>query len=305
MKKFKTLLTSLLILIFAVTSFGCYFIQGQKMKDVKGTYKLTRFVRTPKYDKGQTPITTDYIVDKGYEVYLVVTGTGTGYYVHKDNDTVAYSREIPMSYEYNAEDSSKVEYVTSSASLFGEDTRYGVTKNGLNRSLSALSIPETIFNKAYTSKSFGINWKKVSKATDLSYAKSQLGALVEYDQTGYDKRGIYEMTTYDAEGVSIVEDPYQYYFVVIDTAKGTTTVKVYYALKSDLTPVEKTVSFAANSDYTVFTIDGKTWTIDPMWGMYYYCQGAETREHLANTNYSMTEESLEQMIQNKLPATQE
>jgi len=310
MKKFKTLLASLLILIFAVTSFGCYFIQGQKMSDVKGTYKLTRYVKTPKYLKGQTPKTTDYIVEKGYEVYLVVTGTGTGYYVHKDNDTVAYSREIPLSYEYDQDDSSKVEYVTSSASLLGEDTRFGITKNRLNRSLAAITYSEMklgdlVIVEAHTSKSFDMDWEKVSKSTDLSYAKSQLGNLIEYDQIGYNKRGIYEMTTYDAEGVSIVEDPYQYYYVVIDTAKGATTVKVYYALKSDLTPVEKTVSFATNSDYTVFTIDGKTWTIDPTWGTYYYCQGTETREQLVNTNYSMTEDSLNQMIQNKLPATQE
>ncbi len=310
MKKFKTLLTSLLILIFAVTSFGCYIVQGQKMKDVKGTYKLTRYVRTPKYLKGQTPKTTDYIADKGYEVYLVVTGSGTGYYVHKDNDTVAYSREISMSYEYNEEDSSKVEYVLSNETLLGEDTRFAITKNRLNRSLASVTyaemkIGDLVLVEAHTSKSFDMDWEKVSKTTDLSYAKSQLGTLKEYDYIGYDKRGIYEMTTYNVDGTSVVDDPYQYYFIMIDTAKGTTTAKVYYALKTDLTPVVETVSFAANSDYTVFTIDGKTWTVDPSWGTYYYCQGTETREQIVNTNYTISEDSINQMIQSKLPATQE
>ena len=83
------------------------------MKSVKGTYKLTNYTYTPQYERkeGYTPTTIDYIADRGYEVYLVVTGESEGYYVHKDNEVEAYSTKVSLTYEYDQDDSSKVSRV--------------------------------------------------------------------------------------------------------------------------------------------------------------------------------------------------
>ena len=93
MRKLKCLLSALLIVMLMVLSTGCYIVNGQKMWRVKGTYELTHYTFT----NGKTDTVTDYIAEKGYKVYLVVTGNGTGYYVHKDDETEAYYREVSLS----------------------------------------------------------------------------------------------------------------------------------------------------------------------------------------------------------------
>ena len=186
MRKIKYWLVVLLIVAFSMLSFGCYAVQGQKMKTVKGTYKLVHYTYTPSYERkeGYTPTTIDYIADRGYEVYLVVTGTNMGYYVHKDNNTSAYSMEVTLLYEYDQEDSSKVEYVTyADATQIGSSTsgrKFGVTKNKLNYSLPAFDYTQPFTHKKMRSEDIQKDWEKVDKATDLSYVKKQLGEIKEY-----------------------------------------------------------------------------------------------------------------------------
>ena len=84
-KTIKKLLALALIFSFLLAATGCYVVQSQKMRDLKGTYKLTTYTYTPKYERkeGYTPKSKDYINGEEYmyEDYLVITGEGKGYYV--------------------------------------------------------------------------------------------------------------------------------------------------------------------------------------------------------------------------------
>ena len=220
MKSVKRLLAVMLIAALILTLAGCYIISGQKMRNVQGTYKLTSYTYTPKYERkeGYTPRTYNYIEDEDclYQDYLVVTGTGTGYYVHKDVNTPAYSKEVTLSYEYNQEDSSKVEYVIHNDAISLNSTsgfnKVGVSGKVLNYTKQAIDYNQLFTNKPMRTESMNVRWEKVSDATDLSYAKEQLGELKTYDYKAFGVRGIYELNTMNyIEGEGYPENPYQYY----------------------------------------------------------------------------------------------
>ena len=169
MKKIKVLLSVLLVALLMVVSSGCYMIQGQTMKNVKGTYELTSYTRT----NGKTNAVTDYVTDYGYKVYLVVTGSGQGYCAFSKAETDPYYLTCNLSYEYNTEDSSKVDYVAYAYN--GVSQRFGVTKNGLNFSRPAIKLSDKV-----ASDGISISWKKVSKKTDLSYVQTVFENLAPY-----------------------------------------------------------------------------------------------------------------------------
>ena len=170
MKKLNIFLSTLLVLLLAVASTGCYMIQGQKMRKVKGTYELTSYTRT----NGKTNKVTDYVETYGYKVYLVVTGSGEGYCVFDSNDCEPYYYPCTLSYSYNQDNSSLVEYVTYT--YVQTTQKFGVTKDGLNFSRPVVKLSDTIY-----SDGISVSWKRVSGDTDLSYAEEQLGELALYD----------------------------------------------------------------------------------------------------------------------------
>ena len=94
MKILKKSLVLLLAISIIASLCSCYTISAQKLDNVKGTYKLTHYTYTPSYERkdGYTPTHRNYITDEKYlyEDYLIVTGSNTGYYVHKAKDTEAY-----------------------------------------------------------------------------------------------------------------------------------------------------------------------------------------------------------------------
>ena len=272
MKKTRIFLIALLVIAFAINMAGCYMVSGQRMDKVKGTYKLTSYTYTPSYERkeGYTPKHYDYIHDEeyAYEDYLIVTGTATGYYVHKEANAPAYVKEVTLSYEYNAENTSKVEYVEyndviTASSSDNEGNRLGVSGNVLNFSRPAFDYTQLFTNKAMRSEDLSVRWEKVDDATDLSYAKAQVGNLKEYDYNSFAVRGIYELwASTNIETGEVVESEYQYFFYVIDTAKGMTTATAYYALReTPAVQVKETVSMVnTTGDWSTITIDGVTWT---------------------------------------------
>ena len=82
MKLLKRITSVFLLLAVLTTTVGCYVISAQRMKNVKGTYKLTQYTYIPQYERkeGYTPRTFDYINDEEYkyEDYLIVTGESIG-----------------------------------------------------------------------------------------------------------------------------------------------------------------------------------------------------------------------------------
>ena len=310
MKKLKKLLSVVLILALVISVTGCYVIKGQQMRTVKGTYKLTSYTFTPSYERreGYTPNTRDYVngEEYKYEDYLVVTGTGTGYYVHKDAKGDAYIKEVTLRYEYDAESSDKVNYVIYNDSISINDDsgghRLGVTKNAFNYSKAAFDYTELITKRKMRSDSMTVRWEKVSKATDLSYVTELLGDLKSYSYQDFAHRGIYEQTAFLlTEDVTAPE--YQYFFYVIDTATGSESATVYYALKGSTEQVKKTVSISRATDGSgSMTLDGSLWLLKPMYKDGYTREEGGVEYSLSHVGNSVTDAAIEEMIASRLPA---
>lgn len=311
MRKLKLLSVSLVLVMMASSVFGCYFIQAQPMSKVKGTYKLTRYTYTRAYEKkeGYTPRSYNYVEDADFlfEDYLVVTGTGNGYYVHKAVDTPAFSKEVTLSYEYNQEDSSKIDYVIQNDAISINSTsdthKLGVMKDVLNYSKQAIDYTQLFTNKPMRTEELSIRWEKVSNATDLSFVESQLGTIKKYDYKAYGVRGIYELNT--AKNIETNEylSPYQYYFCVVDTLAGVTTAKICYALKE--TPTVQVVEQVALSnllgDWTSVKIGDNTWTLDSTWQNYYVLEKDGIRYEAGKASNSITDADLEYLVEQRLP----
>lgn len=174
MKTLKFLSLALILAVVTVFASSCYVTTGTSMKKAKGTYELTGYSIT----NGKTGDVTDKLASDGIKVYLVVTGGDRGYYVYQDNNTSAYFRDVYLSYEYS-EDSNKVTSLTYrfDGQLEGDAQKVGVTSGGLNYSRPSIKLSDQVY-----SNGISMSFKKVSSATDLSFAESQLGGLSPYVQ---------------------------------------------------------------------------------------------------------------------------
>ena len=316
MKILKKSLVLLLAISIIASLCSCYTISAQKLDNVKGTYKLTHYTYTPSYERkdGYTPTHRNYITDEKYlyEDYLIVTGSNTGYYVHKAKDTEAYSKEITLSYQYSIEEPSRVEYVIFNDALTVNSTmgtnKLGVTKNGLNYYKGGLDYTELFTNRKMRSEDISVRWEKVDKAIDLSYAQSQLGTLKTYDYKAFGARGIYELTaTVNTTSGETIESEYQYFYYVIDTAANTTTVAVYYAT-TEAPTTQKTASVTLShtaGDWSAITIDGALWTRDSVWDSYYYNESGEIKKTLTCVSNDISDSTLQYLVESRLPTEQE
>lgn len=315
MKKIKHLLAFLLIIGFVVSMAGCYLISSQTMNKLKGTYKLTNYTYTPSYERkeGYTPKTYDYVNGEEYkfEDYLVITGQSMGYYIHKDAKGDCYVKEVTLKYEYDQEDSSKVSYIVYNDSITvnsdSDVNRMGVNKRILNYSKNAFDYTQLLTKKPMRSEDLSVRWEKVDDATDISYAISQVGNAKYYKYEAYAARGIYELSyVKNAATQEYLENPYQYYFISVDTADGTNTATVCYATKEAPTEqVKKTVSFSVSEDYGTLTVDGVVWTRDALvkTTLKSVADGFENQMNIAS--YDVTDKSLESLITNRMPVTEE
>ena len=309
MKKMRILLIALLIVALTVIMAGCYQISGQKMNKLIGTYKLTNYTYTPSYERkaGYTAKTRDYVNGEEYlyEDYLIITGSSIGYYVHKAVDTPAYVKEVMLSYEYSEKDSSKIEYITYSDAFTAETSvnngnHLGVSDNVLNFSRPAFDYTQLITNKAMRSDDLYVRWEKVDNATDLSYVREQFGTLKEYAYQSYAARGVYELSLDLTTGD--VQFPYQYFFYVIDTAKGVNTVTACYALKETPTEqVKETVALLCDgTDWSTMTIDGIQWTVDQAVRSFYYSVRDGQRYKLTRISWDISDEAVDSYVGSRL-----
>ena len=312
MKIVKHLLAMLLIVAVLLTTVSCYFVQVQKMKTVKGTYKLTYYTYTPSYERkeGYTPKTRDYVNGEEYmyEDYLIITGSSTGYYVHKAVGVEPYVKEITLSYEYDSEDSSKVEYITYKDALTVNASigvyRLGITKNNLNYTKVAIDYTEVFTKRPMRTESVSVRWEKVDRATDLSFVKDQTGNLKSYDYNAFGTRGIYDLgSPVELETGKVIESEYQYFFYVIDTAENAIRATAYYALKeSQNEQITKSVTISKSADdWSIITIDGDTWTRNPSLGYYYYREAGGIKYSLTCVSHDTSPKMLESLVKSKLP----
>ena len=312
MKIAKRLIVLTFILTLVVSALGCYRIDGQKMKNVVGTYKLTSYIYTPKYERkeGYTPRTFNYIEDEDYlyEDYLIITGNGMGYYVHKGVNEQAYVKEVTLSYEYSSEDSSIVEYVGFNDALTVNSTsgfnRMGVIKNGLNYTLGSFDYTELFTKRPMRSEYLSVSWEKVSSKTDLSFVKEKIENLKEYSYSAFGARGIYQLNApWDIETGVVQDTPYQYFYYLIDTAENQTTATAYYALKE--TPTEQVVQTVSlervAEDWSSFKLDGNTWTKEQYSVSNYYNETDGLKYNLSRSSTDLSSKTLESLISIWLP----
>ena len=315
MKTLKRALIAMLIMALMLTLAGCYMISGQKMRTVRGTYQLTNYTYTPKYERkeGYTPRTFNYIEDEEYqyEDYLIITGTDIGYYVHKEANAPAYVKEVTLSYEYDDEDASKVEYVIFNDALtVNEDSgfnRLGITKNSLNYSKSGFDYTELLTKRPMHSEAISVRWTKVSRDTDLKYAENQLGELKKYDYKAFGARGIYQRNApWDIESGAVQESPYQYFFYVIDTAENAIQATAYYALRE--TPSEEVVQKLTveriSEDWSRISIDGAEWTLEQPLGSNYYNDTDGLRTTISRVSNDISDARRKELTDMWLPAGQ-
>ena len=64
-------------------------------------------------DKDLEERTTDFIKTKGITAYFVVASKERGYYIYQDNDTALYAREAKLTFNYDEEETEKVEEIKS------------------------------------------------------------------------------------------------------------------------------------------------------------------------------------------------
>ena len=275
MKNTRKIISALLIVaLLAVSLSGCYIVSGQKMRNVKGTYKLTTYTYTPQHERksNYTALSHDYVNDERYkyEDYLIVTGTGTGYYVHTEAGGDNYIKEITLSYEYDSEDTSKVNYVIYNDSLSvnsdeGGRHRLGVSKDGFNYYKAAFDYTELFTKREMRTESLSVHWEKVSRAADLSYVNELFGNLPYYEYSAFSYRGLYEITNVYATSSS---SDYLYFFCKLDTAKDSLRATLYYQ-KKDSEKVVAAVEVVRSADgWDTLTVDGVTWDYDVFSGNY-------------------------------------
>ena len=181
MKTIKRLIAVLLVATLLFSLAGCTIINPQRMYRVKGTYKLTQYTFSPQGEEGSIN-TVDYVADEDrlYEDYLIVTGQGTGYYVHKAAGEAATVTEISLSYQY-AEGGKKIEYVsygdTGSESPHG-GIRLSVSKHTLAYSKLSISYTEPFTGRKMSTEGISVRFERISSKTDLSYAEKALGVAL-------------------------------------------------------------------------------------------------------------------------------
>lgn len=315
MKKNRLLLVVLLVIAFAINMAGCYMISGKKMDQVKGTYKLASSTYTPSHERkaDKTPISYDYVNDEKYQYgdYLIVTGTSAGYYVHKEANAPAYVKEVRLSYEYNAEDASIVEYVIYNDAFtitqsINNGNHLGVNHNTLNFSRPSFDYTELFTKRPMRSEDRYVRWEKVDNATDLSYVKEQIPDLKEYDYQSFAVRGIYEVRyefTEDIPGAVLPE--FQYSFFVIDPDKNAMNVSWYYA--DNESPETQIVSQFLlqnpSGDWNTITMDGETYTLDASGN--YYSEENGIRVTLSRVSNNISNAVLDSLILSYLPETTE
>ncbi len=311
MKKVKYLLAAVLIASVLLSSVGCYMISGQKMDTVKGTYKLTEYTWIEKYERkeGYTPKTINYIEDEDYlyEDYLIITGSGKGYYVHKDAKTPAYVKEVTLAYQYSEEKTSSIEYVIFNDALSVNENsgvhKLGVNKKGLNYTKNAIDYTELISKKQMRSENITVRWEKVDKATDLTYVEEKLGSLKRYDYDSYGVRGIYELdAAIELETGNVVANEYQYFFYVIDTAENATTATAYYAMKESPTVQvsEKVTITHAAGDWSTLSLGGVSWQMSDI-GTYYYRESDGLKYSISRVSNEISDEMLTSLVASRIP----
>ncbi len=223
------------VLIFStILATGCYVIKGVKMRDLVGTYELTRYSAK-----------TDLMAEREMKLYMIINSDGSGYYVYKDKDTKLYASKMSFNFETNAEDSSKYDYVHAQFNFHDEAVKFGVFGKNLNFQTIKWKPIEwgKPLEQDYT---IDVDFNKVSKKTDLSYVNDVFDTNLTALPFGLvNLNYMYEASVPQWNGSYLREEellPFNqekplYAFAGVDIFNN--TLKFYYAYPSAKQPLTK------------------------------------------------------------------
>lgn len=212
--------------------------------------------------------TINYLKDKQITMYLVITGEcvrsedlrtgfGKGYIAYKDNETSLFVKEVRINYGYSFETKDKedgsteliptdlietVDYLLPSPMYSSsKDVKTGWSSLGfvVKEHLLNVSKPnwsgcmEKIVNRD------NVEFKRVAKDTDLTFVKKKLGDSFKVE--GYALSTLNETYVYygNVPEDTVPEDFGKYIYQAVKIDKENSKIDLYYALKTDKTPVEE------------------------------------------------------------------
>ena len=271
MKKHALLIAFIaLILCVPFVMTACYVSNPAPLKDIVGTYELTTFNigSIDEKDAEGNAVSHDQIKENGAVGYLVIKADGTGYQVYKDKNNPLRVLEIKITFNYDGEEAEKVnniEYTSGITYSTKETLSNGKPQSPIN-GREKLGVNFKAFNKKLTFNnpavfkstiSQNVVYKRVNKATDLSYVQKQIGqtpAALPYDVAG--------LNGWIEDGNALYNNDYVYYFAKLDVAKK--KADIYYALKEDdgqarqKTDVDFTYTAKNELNEITVTLDGRT-----------------------------------------------
>jgi len=291
---------ALLILSVAVLS-SCYVVKSGKMNRVEGVYKLTTY-------SGKT----NYLEERGIEMYMIIRADGGGYYAYKDNDTAPYISELRVSYESDPEESGKYSYVNIKFTGSDDPAHFAVYAPTFDFNTN-LNSQKPVWKPIVWGETpeidyyIDVDFTRVEKSTELDALKELFGdaPLLPYDAKRYDGTYKLERIVAPPESAETPENPYVYYYVTLDfVAKQ---AKIYNMKKDDeiastATLNDLSVSYE-NGNYIV-SMGGKSYLINTVSSQFSYSLDIE--ESFEGGSYTlcfhhwhdMTEEQILDSIEN-------
>ena len=238
------LATIIMIVVFALSLSACYnSAHPASMSQLVGTYELMTYrIGTPKSEAEMSQKQsedesnfnyTDRILAKKITCYLIVRDDGTGYYVYGDEETPLYAQEVRIFYSYNEEQADKVKEIRYTAGTPHKDDDYpgcGEEPLGVNAKTKTLNyyLGTYTFGKLSRKYTQQVTYKKVDKATDLSYVQKKLDRT--FDPAPFILNGLDGFFT---AGITYFDEGSDYIYYGIDLKSVEGKADVYYALKSN------------------------------------------------------------------------
>ena len=249
---------ALLILSVAVLS-SCYVVKSGKMNRVEGVYKLTTY-------SGKT----NYLEERGIEMYMIIRADGGGYYAYKDNDTAPYISELRVTYESDPEESGKYSYVNIKFTGSGDPAHLAVYAPTFDFNTN-LNSQKPVWKPIVWGETpeidyyIDVDFTRVERSTELDALKELFGdaPLLPYDAKRYDGTYKLESIVMTSDTAEMPENPYVYYYITLDFVAG--TAKIHNMKKDDeiastATLNDLSVSYE-NGDYRI-SMGGKSYLIN-------------------------------------------
>ena len=267
-RKIFNLLAFALLITLSFFLVSCYQSKPGLMKDLTGTYELTKFTWRAKGDEADEN-KDDMLKNHQITAYLVINSDGTGYYCFKSDEKALYAEEIRITYTYDEDEPSKIKeisYTNGSSTTVNRAPGNGRERLGLYFKVFSKTLNYTDNASPSSCKKVGrqysqsVSYKRVSRKTDLSYASKKMGKELTTTPFEYhDLSGVYVMS-YDSSNT--------YDYFIIDLSYETLKADVYYRMygtsenqvKRNL-DVQLDIKSGTNGlPYVEVSVDGVTYT---------------------------------------------